>query len=286
MKCKKCGNNIEKEWKYCPICSRGVNKERNIIIFSMVILIIVIGIVILIIKGYLPMNSNYLERVLEKKYNENFDNIVLISSVKNSDTDLSCDGSSFGTIKGKGKKEYYKLHSNKNDLYFWAYYDTSNKSKGVVDNYEILLNRKSIINEIYNYVNYNFFFFFNKITLSYNLNQEAINILSSDQLNSILTNIEDESIPKYFNTMYDEFNIYIDQDIFEYSKSNYSKISDLNNKLVSSKNKYYFSIILNFNNNATISLDGLNGKAYVYDKFDSQHAWGETLEEFIMRENY
>ena len=36
MLCKKCGCNIEKGWKYCPNCSKGVHKERNIIIFSII----------------------------------------------------------------------------------------------------------------------------------------------------------------------------------------------------------------------------------------------------------
>ena len=57
MLCKKCGCNIEKDWKYCPNCSKGVHKERNIIIFSIIAFLIIIWIALPIIKNNLPMNA-------------------------------------------------------------------------------------------------------------------------------------------------------------------------------------------------------------------------------------
>lgn len=287
MICSKCGYSIEKGWKYCPNCSRNINKKRNIIIFSTITVLLILCIIIPFVKNNMPMNDKYLEKELEKKYNENFENVTLIKSVKNPDTDLNCDGSSFGTIKGKGTKEYYKLYSKKNNLEFWAYYDTSDKSKKIVDNYNMLLNRRSTIKNVYDYIISNFSNSISKITISYNLEDIETDILSINQLNTFLNNVEKENTtPNYFDTMYDKVNIYINENIFDYSKSNYKIIDELNDKFIELKDNYYFSVILKFNNNAHIELDRLDGKAYVYDKFGNNYAWGETLDDFIKRDNY
>ena len=84
--------------------------------------------------------------------------------------------------------------------------------------------------------------------------------------------------------MFDDLNIYINQNILEYSKLNYNKINEINDKLISEKNTYSLSITLIFNNKSSIESDKFDGKAYVYEKYGSNQAWGETLEEFIKRE--
>lgn len=63
--------------------------------------------------------------------------------------------------------------------------------------------------------------------------------------------------------MYDRFNIYINQDILEYSRLNYTKIKTLNDKLVSLKKTYDLSIKLIFNNYAIMELDRVANKAYI-----------------------
>ena len=286
MVCKKCRFNIEKSWKYCPNCSRNIKKERNIIVFSLITFVIIILIIISIIQNNLPMDTKYLEKSLEKKYNEKFDNIVLISTQKNSDANSGCDRSFFEIIKGKRKKVYYKVHSDKNNLDYIAYYDTFNKSKKIVDNYNVIINRKKTINELYECIIFNFGDSLSKITLSSNFKEDETSITSSKQLNSILNNSfnDETSIPIYFDSMFDDLNIYINQNILEYSKLNYNKINEINDKLISEKNTYSLSITLIFNNKSSIELDKFDGKAYVYEKYGSNQAWGETLEEFIKRE--
>ena len=66
--------------------------------------------------------------------------------------------------------------------------------------------------------------------------------------------------------------------------NNYNNFLKIKND--SNYDKTISKIILKFNNNAHIELDRLDGKAYVYDKFGNNYAWGETLDDFIKRDNY
>ncbi len=76
--------------------------------------------------------------------------------------------------------------------------------------------------------------------------------------------------------------------MYDFSKSNYETITKLNDEIVKlqKNDNYYFSTTIVLNRNATIELYRLYNKAYVYDKYGNQTAWGEPLEEFATRENY
>lgn len=280
MICKKCGLDIEKDWKYCPNCSNKIYKKQNIIIVSAIMLIAIIYIIIPIIKNNIPVDAKYIEKQLEKKYSEDFSNILLIKSVENPDTSLSCDGSSFGTIKGEGSTEYYKVYSKKNNIEFIVTYDTSDNSKKINDSYENNLKRRSTLVDtyktIYKYLNSKIY----KITLSGPYNE--ININSETQLEDILSKYEEKNIDL------EDIEIYISEDLYDFCKSNYETITKLNDEIITLQrnNDYYFSTIIVLNANATIQLYRLNDKAYVYDKYGNSTAWGETLDEFVTRESY
>ena len=281
MVCKKCGFDIEKNWKYCPNCSKKIFKKHHIIMLGALTLFFTIYIIISIIKNSMPVDAKYIERELENKYNEKFNNILLIKTIENPDTNLSCDGTSFGTIKGEGSTEYYKVHSQKNDIDFIVTYDTSDKSKKINDAYEKNLKRRNTLMEayeiVYKYLNNNIV----RITLSDYRNN--IKITSKNQLKEILSIYEEK------NMNLKDIEIYIEENLFEFSKTNYEDITRLNDELVELQRKkdYYFSTIIVLNKNAKIELyGGLDDKVYVYDKYSNSTAWGETLDEFVNRESY
>lgn len=282
MVCKKCGFNIENDWKYCPNCSKKIYKKQNIIFISTVILIVIIFIIMPIIENNRPVDAKYIEKQLEKKYKENFNNVSLIESVENPDTNLNCDGSSFGTIKGEGSTEYYKVYSKKNDIEFIATYDTSNKSKKINDSYDDSLKRRSTLIAAYKIINNRLNSKINKISLSSSSSDTEIDISTESQLEDILSKYEEN------NKDLENFEIYISEDLYNFSKSNYEIITKLNDEIVTlKKNKdYYFFTTIVLNERAIIELYRLDNKAYVYDKLGNQKAWGEPLDEFVRRESY
>ncbi len=280
MICKKCGFNIEKNWKYCPNCSKKIYNKQKIIIVSTIMSIVIISIIISIINNNMPVDDKYIEKQLEKKYREDFSNISLIKSVENPDTDLSCDGSYFGTIKGEGSTEYYKVYSKKNNIEFIVTYDTTDETKTIKDSYkDNLKRRKTLVNTyktIYKYLNSKNY----KVVLSGGNN--LININSENQLEGVLSKYEEENIDLK------DFKIYINEDLHDFCKSNYETITKLNDEIVAlqKNNDYYFLTSIVLNGNATIELYRLNYKAYIYDKSGNSAAWGETLDEFVTRESY
>lgn len=285
MKCKSCGMFVEQKWKYCPNCSKKIKENKKIFILLLVVFIVIFGFSIYaIIEKNAPINESYIKKSLSNKYNEKFNNIYYIKSIENSDTDLNCDGSSFGTIKGEGTKEYYKVYSEKNNLEFYVYYDTSDKNKIIYDTYDIYLNRRNNMLEIYDFTKLNF----NNIEflISYN-NEQPIEIISKSHLENILSHYNDNDISdNSSDTFFEKIYVRINEDIFEFSKNNYSIIKKLNNKVINLTTEYYFSMFLLFNNDAKIELDRLDGEPYVYDKFGNNKAWGERLDDFILRTEY
>lgn len=286
MICKKCGYNIEEGWKYCPNCSSRINKKTNIIIL-IIILIVISCFLFFIIRNNLTLNVNSIEKKLEEKYNENFTNVSLIKSIKNKDVDINCDGSSFGTIKGRGTIEYYKLYSPKNDIEFFAFYDTSNKLKGVNDTYENYLSARKAISDAYN-ITYKYFSnYIDKIVLTDSFDTIQLNINSSKQLYDILSHVDniEKNLSSYNNPIY-YIRIYINQDLFNFCKENYENLTILNNEIVKLTEEYNFELSIYLNNDTSIILNRLNEKAYVYDRFGNDMAWGELLDDFVQRENY
>lgn len=130
---------------------------------------------------------------------------------------------------------------------------------------------------VYKYLNNNIV----RITLSDYRNN--IKITSKNQLKEILSIYEEK------NMNLKDIEIYIEENLFEFSKTNYEDITRLNDELVELQRKkdYYFSTIIVLNKNAKIELyGGLDDKVYVYDKYSNSTAWGETLDEFVNRESY
>ncbi len=62
MVCKNCGFEIEKDWKYCPNCSKRIFKKQRIIIISTIILFTITYISMLILKSNAPVDANYIEK--------------------------------------------------------------------------------------------------------------------------------------------------------------------------------------------------------------------------------
>ena len=290
MKCNSCGMIVNENWKYCPNCSKKIKDNKKIfIILSVVFILIICFVVFQIIKKNVPINESYLKKSLSNKYDEKFSELYYVKSIDNPDTDLDCDGSSFGTIKGEGTKEYYKVYSESNDIEFFVYYDTSDKDKNVYDTYENYLNRRESLLEIYDitkkYLRENII----KFSISYDSDDKLIEITSRSQLNNILSNFSDEDISNFSNssgTFYENIYINVNEDIFDFSKNNYYTIKKINSEIVKLKNKYYFSMAILFNNNAKIEFDRLDEEPYVYDQFANNKAWGEKFDDFVMRTEY
>ena len=282
MICKSCGQILEKNWKYCPKCSKKTNNKFKIIliILSLVILLIFL---LTVINSNLPLNEKSLKKHLQEEYNEEFTNITLVSSVSNPDTNLTCDDASFGTIKGKGTTEYYKIYSKKNNIEFFAWYDTSDKKKNIHDNYSEYLTRRDTILKAYDIININLNNNISKISISDNTSDKLIAIDTKLMLTDILSTFEDDYI---LDSNHVDMYIHVNEDIYEYSKNNYSIINNLNSQFVSLRKSYYFNMAIIFNDNAIIRLARLNNEAYVYDKFANGKAWGEKLDDFIKRDFY
>lgn len=291
MFCKNCGYHIEKDFKFCPNCGKKITKKYKIVILATMIIagiILLATIFITNIKGEKKINASYINNQLESKYDDKFDNIHLVKSVKNPDRDLGCDGSSFGTIKGKGTTEYYKAYSPAKDIEFFAYYDTEDNDKTIHDTYENYLARRNTIKKAYDTANQYLGKYINHIYISNDL-QDMTELTSKDSLNQILSRFDDEIIDHNgdLGQIYDKIYVYIDDEqLFEFSRQHYDILTELNNAIVSLKHDYYFTMLIVFDNGAHIQLDRLGGKPYVYDKFGENPAWGEELSEFVSGEEY
>ena len=270
MVCKNCGAEVKKNWKFCPYCSKKIFKIHKVIIISEILIILAIP----IIKYCMPINENYIEKYLKRTYKEDFSNVTLIKSVENPDSDLSCDGTSFGTYKGEGSTVYYKVYSDKNDIEFMVYYDTSDKFKNIIDTYQGTLNRRNTLLEAYKTI---YKYFNNKdYTIKLSSYNNKIKINSEDQLNDILS-IYDESYSSF-----QDIEININKDLDDFIQTNYDNIIKLNDELVALKNNngYYFATKIILNAKAVIELYNRENKPYVYDKYGSL----SSLDEFVTKE--
>lgn len=284
MKCNMCSMPVEKKWKYCPNCSNKLNNKK-IIIIPIILILIVSFCIFEIIETQTPVNESYIKEKLYSKYKEVFTDVYYIQSIENPDIDLNCDGSSFGTIKGKGFKEYYKVYSEKNNINFFVYYDTSDKNKTIYDTYETYLTRRDTILEIYDFTEK----ILNDSNIKFSIlcgNEQPIEIISKSHLKRILSIFNDEYITSGSQSLLDNIYVKINANIFEFSKSNYSIIKNINNEVIKLKYKHYFTMIMIFNNNAKIELNRLDGQPYVYDRFGGNKAWGEKLDDFVLRTEY
>ncbi len=270
MVCKKCGCNIEKGWKYCPNCSNDIYKNQKIIIISIVALAVVICAVLFVIKNNMPVNEKYIKNYLKKKYDEKFESVSFVKSVKNEDVVISCDGSSFTPIKGKGETDYYKVYSNKNDIEFIASYDNSSKSKKINDSYEESLKKRTTLVEAYNIISK----YLRNLTYEVKLlgNSNKVNISSESQLKNLLSKYEEK------NEDLKEFEIYINENLYYFCKVNYVNINKINDEIVALQktNDYEFSTTIMLNSSSRIGLH--NGEVYIYEKSGTPTG---TLDEYL-----
>lgn len=124
MKCKKCGHELQNDWKFCPVCSKKVNTEKGS--FGVVIIVLVLILGYHLFSNLFMIGTPGAKQYLQKKYNEKFE-VTLIKSEKNEDKNIGCDGVA-RTEKGKGNTETYLAYSIKEDLEFKVYYDTYKKA--------------------------------------------------------------------------------------------------------------------------------------------------------------
>ncbi len=264
MTCKNCGWNLKNDWKYCPNCSKKVYKKKDIIINSTIILIILFFIVMPIIKHIIPKNEKYIEIYLEKTYKENFSKVSLIKSVENQDSDISCDGTTFATIKGEGSTKYFKVYSNKNDIEFVAYYDTSDKLEEIFDSYKESLKKRKTLLEAYKIINKYLY------TNDYNIKLTGV-IAGVNNKMSIFS----EADLKYILSKYDEtkshlndIEIYVNDSLEEFSTNNYENIIKLNDELLRLQDnmEYDFSTTIIPNSTSKIILYKYEDKVQIIDK--------------------
>lgn len=291
MRCKKCGNN-KNIWKGCPTCAEKTNNSMRI---PLIIGLVILALILLIMRISNIVNPNkigdkHVKLYLKNTYNEKIDKITLVQSIKNPDTNLGCDGSSFGTIKGKGNTEYYLAYSEVNDLSFTVSYDThkeeySDSYKSSLDSRErnILLYEK-IQNTFSDYVNEVGYY------VKKNSDDETTSIIDSKQdLYNMLSKVVEGYPTAYTGTPYTSLHIFINMDCFEFCKKEYDNIKMINDYLAELKilNMTYCGINLAIytKDNIMLEFDKIDA-VRIYDNYEYGKAWGESIEEFINRSSY
>ena len=293
MQCKKCGYALENDWKFCPVCSHPVKKNNYLfqIIGIIALCIVLLPISIMLVNKNVSgeLRTKY---YLENKYNEKFDNITLIQSIKNSDQILSCDGSNFGTIKGKGNTEYYLAYSKENDLEFAVFYDTHTKEYN--DFYEHSLNLRKCNLQLYEKATNIFDPYVTKILFSPNTHDRNIDLVQIDSmqdLNAILSKVIEGYLETHKGQTYTRLYVYVDRDSLEFCKEEYYDIKEMQkylSKLVKDNSIYSHAEI------AIYTLDGVRlefseeyeGTVYLYDRYEYGKVWGEPIENFILWDKY
>lgn len=279
MKCKKCNYELEREWKFCPICSTKIKKKNYL-----PILIGGISLVLLVIL-YLKIGANNMseeeraKRYLEKTYNKKIDTVTFIDSTKNPDTSLSCDGANLTIKKGKGYKKSYLAHSNKENLDFIICYDTNTEKYN--DNYKYSLKLRKCAVKLYKEIESIFYEYNEKITFSNDINKKSISpkIITSEQ---DLYDLLSESHDGTPNTSLD---MYVNMNSLEFCKKEYNNIKAINQFLskLDRNNALYGHMGLSIYtlDNARLKFSE-SGDVHVYHSKTGE----ETIEKFIQRDDY
>ena len=83
--------------------------------------------------------------------------------------------------------------------------------------------------------------------------------------------------------------MYINMDSFEFCKTEYDNIKAVNDYIVelekSSELYSHIGFLIYTKDRVTLEFDRLDA-VRIYDRFATGKAWGETIEEFVQRENY
>lgn len=284
MKCKNCNYDLEEDWKVCPICSKPVEKEsKKPLIASAIVVLLIIGLLFLNFIFNNITGEESIQKHLEEKYGEEFDKVTFIKSVENPDTNLSCDGSSFGTIKGKGETEHYLVHSDVENMDFNASYNTY--TDGYYDNYEFSLKLRKNAGTLYEKVKNAFDNHVEKITFSEDIHNENILPITVNSKEDIYNTLSDSNDGEPFTSIY----MYVDMNCFEFCKAEYDNIKMINDYIVELEESTNFYGHVGF---LIYTLDGITlefnrlDSVRIYDKFLTGKAWGEKIEEFIQRDSY
>lgn len=285
MKCKNCNCDLEEDWKVCPICSKPIKRESKKPLVASIAVVLLIMILLIFSFGINNITGEqHIQKYLEEKYDEKFDNITFIESVKNPDTNLSCDGSSFGTIKGKGETEFYLVNSDKENMDFKVSYNTYKDE--YYDNYKFSLNLRESVGKLYEKSKSAFDKYTEKIIFSPDEHNEDIEPITVTDEKDLYNQLSKANDGEPFTRLY----IYVNMNSLEFCKKEYDNIKMVNDYLIELERstELYSHIGLSI-----YTLDGvmfefnrLNDTVYIYDSYSSGKAWGETIEEFIQRDNY
>lgn len=292
MKCIKCGYDLEIGWRVCPTCANPIkNKNKLFLILGIILSIIIIPILTIYINNYNSTGERGIKRHLEKKYNEKFDEIILVKTAKNPDTTLSCDGANFGTIKGKGDTQYYKVYSKQNDIEFTAHYDTH--TKDYQDTYSYKLNVIHSTQKLYTKTKKTLNTYVDKITFSPDIHDETVTpspIYSTQDFKNILNKVQSEYSPNNYEGAYTRLLVHVNVNSLEFCKTEYNNILMLNNYLIeleqSTELYSQIGLLVYTRDNVQLNFNRLDNNVYIYDEFANDKVWGEPINEFVKRDNY
>lgn len=273
-------------------CKKSGSKMRIPLIVGIFILSLLI--LPMIISKFINQSNTgekLIRKYLENKYNEKFDNITLVQSVENPDTDINCDGSNFGTINGKGNTEYYLVYSARDDLEFVVNYDTHTKE--YEDTYDFSLSLRKNILQLYKETQNTYSDYISEVNFYANKhdeNETPTKIYSTQDLNGILSKVTDGYPSTHTGSTYTSLFIYINMNCLEFCKKEYSNIMMINDLLIelTRDNMIYSHIQLTIvtKDKINIEFDTIDNAVRIYDRYESGMAWGETIEEFIKRSSY
>ena len=266
MKCRNCNYDLEEDWKVCPICSKPVEKEnKKPLVASIIVVLLIIALLLFNFMFGNMTGERAVQRYLEDKYGKKFDNVTFIKSVKNPDTNLSCDGSSFGTI------DFNVSYNTHKDEYY--------------DNYDFNIKLRENAGTLYEKVKNTFDKHCEKITFSEDIHDESIVPITINTKQDIYKQLSDNNDGEPFTSIY----MYVDMNCFDFCKTEYDNIKMINDYIVELEKNSDFYGHVGF---LICTLDGITlefnrlDAVRVYDSFSSGKAWGETIEEFIQRDSY
>lgn len=288
-RCKKCGMVVDKSWTYCPNCSKPLKiSVAKVLAFSLLSLFVVSIIYMFALDDFIASKNTPSEKkinkILSKKYGEDFDEISLYGEVANKDEVMGCDGSYCVVKKGKGETVYYKVHSKKNDIDFFAKYDNNSRSKEVKDNYDLRLKKREVMLSNYDLVNDMATHDIVKGYVGDTSQNPPKEFSSKEDLYNKLSILKDYSetdksyITQSFNDGAVTLTFYIDDNSKEFCKNNYDKIMSMFANLCDSEEKMVVRMEIKFSNE-DCRINFWNEEIYVYNTSYSQGAI--TLDEYI-----
>ena len=141
------------------------------------------------------------------------------------------------------------------------------------------------IEKLYEKVKDTFSSYSEKVSFSYDTNNESLSpiaVTSKEDIYNQLSNCND-------GEPFTAICMYINMDSFEFCKTEYDNIKAVNDYIVelekSSELYSHIGFLIYTKDRVTLEFDRLDA-VRIYDRFATGKAWGETIEEFVQRENY